>query len=73
MTGARAGDALRHLPPYLREVCAILALGLVRLRRRTAEELARDAAEARGSGEVPLHSTGRRSVHADPLERVPPA
>ena len=64
---------LRHLPPHLREVCAILALGVVRLRRRTAEELARDAAQARGSGDVPLHSTARPSVHADPLERVTPA
>ena len=68
-----AHPPLHHLPPHLREVCRILAAGLVRLRRRTAEDLARDAALGRGSGEVPLHSTGRRSVHADPLERVPPA
>jgi hypothetical protein len=69
----RRPDPLPHLPPHLREVCAVLAAGLVRLRRRTAEELARDAAEGRGSGEVPLHSSAGRSVHADPLERVPPA
>jgi hypothetical protein len=73
MMAAAAPPGLRHLPPHLREVCAILARGLVRLRRRTAEDLARDAALGRGSGEVPLHSSGRRSVHADPLERVPPA
>ena len=28
-----------HLPPHLREVCALLAAGLLRLRSRTAEEL----------------------------------
>ena len=27
-----------HLPPHLREVCAILARGLARLRSRDAEE-----------------------------------
>ena len=32
-----------HLPPHLREVCALLAAGLLRLRSRTAEDLARDA------------------------------
>lgn len=68
-----AADPLRHHPPHLREVCQILALGLVRLRRRTAEDLARDAEQARGSGDVPLHFSARQSVHADPLERVPPA
>jgi hypothetical protein len=73
VTGPRAGEALHHLPPHLREVCAVLALGLVRLRRRTAEDLARDAALGRGSGEVPLHFTAGRSVHADPLERADPA
>jgi hypothetical protein len=73
MMAAAAPPGLRHLPPHLREVCAILARGLVRLRRRTAEELARNAADARGSGDVPLHFSGRRSVHTDPMERVPPA
>jgi len=63
-------DPLHHLPPHLREVCQILALGLVRLRRRTAEELARDAEQGRGSGDVPLHFTAGQSVHAAPLERV---
>ena len=57
-----------HLPPHLREVCQILASGLARLLRRTAEELARDAAEAAGSGDVSLPSTARQSVHAVPLE-----
>ena len=34
-----------HLPPHLREVCSILAAGLVRLRSRAAEEAAREAAD----------------------------
>jgi len=33
-----------HLPPHLREICAILAAGLLRLRSRSAEDCARDAA-----------------------------
>jgi hypothetical protein len=55
-----------HLPPHLREVCEILARGLLRLRSRAAEDLARDAEEARGSGEVRLHSTARQRRHANP-------
>jgi hypothetical protein len=65
-----AGPALRHLPPHLREVCTILATGLVRLRRHTAEDLARDAARAGAEGESSLHLTARQSVHADPRERA---
>src|SRR5215218_734201 len=30
---------LQHLPPHLHEVCTLLAAGLVRLRRHTAEDL----------------------------------
>ena len=41
---AADSPALGHLPPHLREVCALLALGLLRLRARTAEGLVRDAA-----------------------------
>jgi hypothetical protein len=71
MADSRAARSeLHHLPPHLREVCQILARGLVRLRRRTDEEFARDAEPARGSGAVPLHFTAGQSVHADPLERV---
>lgn len=62
-------QGLRHLPPHLREVCAILAAGLVRLRSRTAEEFARDTAEAAGSGDVPLHFTARQSVCVTPKTR----
>ena len=57
---------LSHLPPHLREVCDILARGLLRLRSRTAEDLARDAAQAREFGELRLHSTARQRRHATP-------
>ena len=65
-----ASAALLHLPPHLREVCQLLAAGLLRLRSRTAEDLARDGALGRGSGDVPLPFTAPQSVHADPLERA---
>ena len=55
-----------HLPPHLREVCSILAAGLVRLRSRDAEDDARDEEIARGAGDVRLHSTGRQRLHANP-------
>ena len=55
-----------HLPPHLREVCGLLAAGLVRLRSRDAEDHARDAEIARGGGEVRLHFTARQRLHANP-------
>ena len=59
------------LPPRLRELCDILALGLLRLRARTAEDLARDAAlHARDLGESSLHSPPGQSGHADPTRRT---
>lgn len=64
-----AAATLAHLPPHLREVCTILATGLVRLRRRTAEDSARDAEQATGCGESSLHYTARQSGHAAPIER----
>lgn len=54
-----------HLAPHLREFCSILATGLVRLRRRTAGELARDAARLDPDGETSLHFTAHQSGHAD--------
>jgi hypothetical protein len=54
------------LPPHLREVCDILARGLLRLRSRAAEEFDRDLG---AEGETSLHSTAPQSVHAVPLER----
>ena len=52
-----------HLPPHLREVCAILAAGLLRLRSRAAEEAAREAAAA---GEPRLHFVPTQRRHANP-------
>ena len=62
-----AGNA--HLPPHLREVCDILAAGLLRLRSRTVEDLARDASEASGSGDIRLHSTAHQRRHANPKRK----
>lgn len=55
-----------HLPPHLREVCSILAAGLVRLRSRAAEHLARDAAQVGEGGDIRLHSTAWQRLHANP-------
>ena len=55
-----------HLPPHLREVCDILARGLLRLRSRSAEEAARDGAER---GERLLHFSARQRLHANPTKR----
>ena len=64
-------DVNRHLPPHLREVCSLLAAGLLRLRSRVADDLERDAAlHGRERGESSLHFTARQSVHADPNERA---
>ena len=60
-----------HLPPHLREVCALLAAGLLRLRGRAAEDLAQDAAlPARDLGESSLHLPGEQSGHAIPNRRT---
>ena len=54
----------RHLPPHLREVCAILVAGLLRLRSRNAEECARDAAETGDHGKFRLHFLPHQRGHA---------
>jgi hypothetical protein len=55
-----------NLPPHLREVCSILAAGLVRLRSRAVEDLARDAAQVGEGGDIRLHSTAWQRLHANP-------
>ena len=55
-----------HLPPHLREVCSILAAGLLRLRSRAAEEAAREAAD-RGDG--CLHFPAHQRRHANRTNR----
>ena len=64
----RTGSTLTnaHLPPHLREVCGILAAGLVRLRSRAAEDDVQNTDQARGLGEVRLHSTAHQRRHANP-------
>jgi hypothetical protein len=51
------------LPPHLHEICDLLARGMVRLRRRSIEESAR---QARADGESSLHFTPAQSGHAEP-------
>jgi hypothetical protein len=53
-----------HLSLDLQEVCAVVAAGLVRLRRHTADDLARDVAQAGDQGDVSLHIVGQQSSHA---------
>jgi hypothetical protein len=55
-----------HLPPDLREVCDLLARGLLRLRSRAAEEHAREAGD---NGEFRLHLTARQRRHANRTNR----
>jgi hypothetical protein len=54
-----------HLPPHLREVCQILARGIVRLRSRS---IAAIDAKARDCGESPLPATPRQRRHANPRD-----
>jgi hypothetical protein len=58
-----------HLAPHLREVCALLAAGLVRLRAHTAEDLARDAEQAQARGESSLHFRPEQSGRVAPETR----
>ena len=58
----RPNPGLNHLPPHLREVCDILARGLVRLRNRTAEDTERDRQK---HGETSLHFPAHPSVCAN--------
>jgi hypothetical protein len=55
-----------HLPPHLREVCDLLARGLLRLRSRAAAEAARDAADR---GERVLHFQAPQRVDANRTNR----
>ena len=55
-----------HLPPHLREVCDILARGLLRLRSRGASAETTDAADHR---DIPLHFTAHQRRHANPKRK----
>ena len=58
-----------HLPPDLQEVCALLARGLLRLRSRTAVEIAPGADATGDHGEFRLHSVPRQRVSANRTNR----
>ena len=52
-----------QLPPHLREVCDIIARGLVRLRSRGA------LAESADRIDIPLHFTAKQRRHATPKRK----
>ena len=56
----------QQLPPHLREVCSLLAHGLVRLRSRAAENETRGLEIGWGRGESSLHFQHDQSGHANP-------
>ena len=58
-----------HLPECLQDVCAILALGILRLRSRMAAESAENSPEGRERGDIRLHSTARQRLHANPKRK----
>ncbi len=62
----RTSPQITHLPPHLREVCELLARGLLRLRSRTAEDTARDA---EGRGERLLHFSATQRMDANRTNR----
>ena len=55
----------KRLPTHLRELCGILAAGLVRLRRHTVGERADDRDEDRVEAESSLHFRANQSGHAN--------
>lgn len=58
-----------HLPENLQEVCAILALGILRLRSRRSQDCADLSDQARECGDIRLHSTARQRRHANPQRK----
>ena len=55
-----------HLPPHLREVCDILARGLLRLRSRGAPVESAETADRR---DIPLHFIAKQRRHATPKRK----
>jgi hypothetical protein len=61
----------QHLPPHLREVCAILARGILRLRSRTTGENDPTEGPDADQGDSSLHFPPPQRRHADPTNRRP--
>ena len=55
-----------HLPPHLREVCDILARGLLRLQSRGMLLENKETADRR---DIPLHFTAHQRRHANPKRK----
>lgn len=55
-----------HLPAHLREVCEILARGLLRLRSRGMPV---EDTETAKPGDIRLHFTARQRLHANPKRK----
>jgi hypothetical protein len=55
-----------HLPPHIREVCDILALGLLRLHSRGMLLENRETADRR---DIPLHFTAPQRRYANPKRK----
>ena len=55
-----------HLPPHHREVCSILAAGLLRLRSRAA---AREAPAPLDTGDIRLHFQAPQRRYANPKRK----
>ena len=62
----RAPTDNAHLPPHMQELCDLLARGLLRLRSRDAEELARQTDD---QGDNSLRDTAHQRGHANPTSR----
>jgi hypothetical protein len=65
----RESPNLAHISPHLREVCAILAAGLVRLYRHIARTEVDDAGLLGGQADISLHFQTDKSGHAFPNPR----
>jgi hypothetical protein len=69
MPTSERADPNPHLLVHLREVCAVLATGLMRLRRHTSEDIVGDLAKGREAGESSLHFVRHQRGHATSEKR----
>ncbi len=65
----RTSPNLSRLPPHLSEVCKVLAVGLLRLRRHIADAFACDEALLKEERDVSLHFAVKPSGHAKPRDK----